>query len=76
MTDIQDTLRQLSKDEKVNILLSFIRKWPENHIDELLGEEIYLERNPTVKEKRKQIIIGSSTVVVAVGDSSLSDEQE
>lgn len=76
MSNIQETLRLLSKNDKVNMLLHFIRQWPENHIDDLLGEEIYLEQNPTVKEKRKQIIIGSSTVVVAVGDSSLLDEKE
>jgi len=58
------------------MLLYFIEQWPEKDIDELLGEEIYLEQNPNVKEKRKQIIIGSSSVVVALGDSTSSTEEE
>ena len=57
------------------MLISFIDQWPEKHIDELLGEEIYLEENPNVKEKRKQIIIGSSSAVAALEDSSISEEE-
>jgi hypothetical protein len=56
------------------MLLSFIEQWPEKDIDELLGEEIYLEQNPNVKEKRKRIIIGSSSAVAALEDSSVSEE--
>lgn len=76
MSNIQEAVRLLSRSDKIDMLMYYISQWPEEHIDDLLGEEIYLEENPNVKEKRKQIIIGSSTVVVAVEDSSLSDEQE
>tara|TARA_R100001377_G_scaffold83946_2_gene66433 strand:+ start:1668 stop:1880 length:213 start_codon:yes stop_codon:yes gene_type:complete len=70
MSNIQEAVHLLSRSDKIDMVLYFISQWPEKDIDDLLGEEIYLEENP------KQIIIGSSTVVVAVEDSSLSDEQE
>lgn len=76
MSNIQEAVRLLSRSDKIDMLMCYISQWPQEHIDDLLGEEIYLEENPNVKEKRKQIIIESSTVVVAVEDSSLSDEQE
>jgi len=76
MSRIQELIDRLSLNDKIEMLLYFIEQWPEKDIDELLGEEIYLEQNPNVKEKRKQIIIGSSSVVVALGDSTSSTEEE
>lgn len=74
MSRIQELIDRLSLNDKIEMLLSFIEQWPEKDIDELLGEEIYLEQNPNVKEKRKQIIIGSSSAVAALEDSSVSEE--
>ena len=76
MSRIQELIDRLSLNDKIEMLLSFIEQWPEKDIDELLGEAIYLEQNPNVKEKRKQIIIGSPSVVVALGDSTSSTEEE
>ena len=75
MSRIQLGIDLLSRSDKIDMLISFIDQWPEKHIDELLGEEIYLEENPNVKEKRKQIIIGSSSAVAALEDSSISEEE-
>jgi hypothetical protein len=74
MSRIQEVIGRLSLNDKIEMLLSFIEQWPEKDIDELLGEEIYLEQNPNVKEKRKQIIIGSSSAVAALEDSSIPEE--
>ena len=74
MSRIQEVIGRLSLNDKLNMLLLFIADWPEKDIDELLGEEIYLEQNPNVKEKRKQIIIGSPSAVAALEDSSIQED--